>query len=181
MPFPNDDELGPDLQEIAHRLRTERAQASPLELDRLKLRAQAQAAGGRRTAPLKGRKMRSHATVLALAAVLIGGTTAGGIALQSSSDESSNPSAAASQYSARSLAPGFYCNQAGASKKRVPGQRGTQFSECVRRVNRARANPNMEAARACRGLSRKRKPGSRRSSYGKCIVAVQRQRRDERS
>src|SRR4051794_41793532 len=76
------DRLPEHLLEVADRLREERVSVSPLELDELKLRAKAQAARGRRSSTLgrKGLPLRSRAVTLALTALLIGGTTAGGIA-----------------------------------------------------------------------------------------------------
>src|SRR4051794_35503813 len=77
----NQDRLPEHLLEVADRLREERVSVSPLELDELKLRAKAQAAGGRRsTIGSKGLPLRSRVVTLALTALLIGGTTAGGIA-----------------------------------------------------------------------------------------------------
>ena len=78
----HEDRLPEHLLEVADRLREERVQVSPLELDQIKLRARAQAARGRRSSTLgrKGLPLRSRVVTLALTALLIGGTTAGGIA-----------------------------------------------------------------------------------------------------
>src|SRR4051794_25585716 len=75
----NEDRLPEDLLEIAEMLRAERVSATPLELDELKLRAKAQASG-RRSYGLRGAPLRSRVVTLALTALVIGGTTAGGIA-----------------------------------------------------------------------------------------------------
>src|SRR3954468_10412433 len=85
------------LLEVADRLRQERVSASPLELDQLKLRARAQAAHGRRSPEVgrKGLALRSRVVTLAVTALLIGGTTAGGIAV---SGGNGNQNASQSQY-----------------------------------------------------------------------------------
>src|SRR3954454_11674231 len=75
----NQDRLPEHLLEVAEMLREERVSASPLEMDELKLRARAQAARGRRSNHgMKGLPLRSRVVTLALTALLIGGTTAGG-------------------------------------------------------------------------------------------------------
>ena len=74
----NEDSLPGDLSEVAERLRSERAEASSLDLDRIKTRAMASAA----TSRTKGFqvKSRSIATLLtvALMAAGTGGVIAGG-------------------------------------------------------------------------------------------------------
>jgi hypothetical protein len=73
-----DDELG----SVARRLTENRADATPLELDSIKQRAIAQAASTP-TSKLNSRKgtlMRSRLVTLVVTIMLIGGTTAGGVA-----------------------------------------------------------------------------------------------------
>ena len=98
----HEDRLPEHLLEVADRLREERVSVSPLELDQIKLRARAQAARGRRSSKLgpKGRPLRSRVVTLALTALLIGGTTAGGIA----ANGGGNGNSASSQYK-----PGMGC------------------------------------------------------------------------
>lgn len=91
------DGLPDDLREVADRLREQRADASPLELDQIKTRARAQAQSARPSTG--GMRARSRAITVVLTALLIGGTTAGGIAATSN-----NGSAANSQYR-----PGLGC------------------------------------------------------------------------
>src|SRR4051812_50093890 len=74
----NEDRIPEQLLEVAERLREERVVVTPLELDELKLRARAQAAGGIKSGSRKGLPLRSRVVTLALTALLIGGTTAGG-------------------------------------------------------------------------------------------------------
>ena len=78
----HEDQLPPDLADIAAQLRAERPTATPLELDRIKLQAKSQRARGAGTLfpRMKGTPMRSRAVTLILTVLLIGGTTAGGLA-----------------------------------------------------------------------------------------------------
>src|ERR687883_340548 len=77
----HDDDLPPELRDIAEQLRAERATFSPLERDELKQRALRQAAShGRRLPGMGGRSTRSRALTLIVSALLLGGTTAGAIA-----------------------------------------------------------------------------------------------------
>ena len=72
---PNEERLPVELEEFGQRLRDERPQPSPLELDRIKTRAMTQAS--RATSPrMKGRPMKSRlASILVVAGLLVGGTT----------------------------------------------------------------------------------------------------------
>ena len=97
----NEDRIPEQLLEVAERLREERVSVTPLELDQLKLRARAQAAGGTRSGSRKGLPLRSRVVTLALTALLIGGTTAGGIA---AAGGGGNGNSAGSQYR-----PGMGC------------------------------------------------------------------------
>jgi hypothetical protein len=111
----NEDRLPDELLDVADRLREQRAEFNPIELDRIKLRAQAQAS---RPAPSawrikRGTPMRSRVVTLALTALLIGGTTAGGIAASSSSNGNS---AAQSQYR-----PGLGCGDKNHTHTGPPG------------------------------------------------------------
>src|SRR3954447_6702691 len=97
----NEDQIPEQLLEVAERLREERATVTPLQLDELKLRARAQAAGGMTSGSTKGLPLRSRVVTLALTALLIGGTTAGGIAVAGGGG---NGNSASSQYK-----PGMGC------------------------------------------------------------------------
>src|SRR5947208_16529080 len=110
----HEDRLPEHLHEVADRLREERVSVSPLELDELKLRAQAQAARGRRSSTLgpKGLHVRSRVVTLALTALLIGGTTAGGIAAAGGGQGNS----ASSQYK-----PGLGCGDTNHTHPGPPG------------------------------------------------------------
>src|SRR4051794_20194825 len=91
------DDLPEDLDWVARYLREERTTLDPLELDRIKLQAKARSS---RFRPPKRMLLRSRLLTLALAALLIGGTTAGGIAAEGGGDGN----AAQSQYR-----PGLGC------------------------------------------------------------------------
>ncbi len=98
----NETQLPDALREVAEHLREQRAYAGPLDLDRIKLQAKAQAS--RRPSimsPRRGTPMKSRVATLALTALLIGGTTAGGIAAGGGGN---NGNSANSQYK-----PGMGC------------------------------------------------------------------------
>jgi hypothetical protein len=84
--------LPDELREIEEKLRAARPSFSELELDQLKLRTMASASSAR---PLRGKPMKSRILTLAVAALLIGGTTGGAIAAGGASN---SPNAAKSQY-----------------------------------------------------------------------------------
>jgi hypothetical protein len=75
-------EHGPDdLNEVVERLRAERTEATPLELDRIKLRAMSQASGGRGSRQRRTLIMRSKmVTMLLVLGLIAGGGGAGVIA-----------------------------------------------------------------------------------------------------
>jgi hypothetical protein len=99
---PREDHRPPDdLHDIAERLRRERAEATPLELDRMKLLAMNRAATGASTSRPKGRLARSRlaSPVLAGALLLAGiAAIAGGTGEIPLSSGGSNASSANSQY-----------------------------------------------------------------------------------
>src|SRR4051794_32255127 len=73
----DDRQLSQDLEAIASRLRSERHEASPLELDTIKQRVMAR---GARPSTTKGRPMRSRALVGILSLLVMAGGTGGVIA-----------------------------------------------------------------------------------------------------
>src|SRR5436853_4445111 len=88
----NEGQLPDELQEVAERLRENRYEASPLELDEIKMRTMARARSSRKEGTFV--KSRSIAVVLALA-LMAGGT--GGVLATSGGGGNGN-SAAKSQY-----------------------------------------------------------------------------------
>lgn len=94
----NRDRTPADLVKIAQRVRDERPVATPLELDRIKLRArnQAQRSGTSSYASQKGKLMKSRLALTAMIAVgLMMGTTGATLAISGSSGSGS---AATNQY-----------------------------------------------------------------------------------
>ena len=88
----NDDSLPGDLTEVAERLRSERAEASSLDLDRIKTRAMANAA----TSRTKGFQVKSRSIATLLTLALMAAGTGGVIA--ASSGGGNTPPASTSQY-----------------------------------------------------------------------------------
>ena len=77
----NSEHLPDDLREVAERLRSHRAEAAPLELDRIKLRAMSQASRGRNSRQGRTILMRSKlVTMLLVLGLVAGGGGAGVIA-----------------------------------------------------------------------------------------------------
>src|SRR3954468_2236791 len=94
----SDQELPQDLTDVGERLRENRATASPLELDRIKLQARTRA--HRRTGSpqlRRGVTVRSRGVTLILTLLLLGGTTAGGMAWGGGGDDNGG-GAAKAQY-----------------------------------------------------------------------------------
>src|SRR3954469_6688164 len=94
----SDQELPQDLADVGERLRENRAAASPLELDRIKLQARTRA--HRRTGSpqlRRGVTVRSRGVTLILTLLLLGGTTAGGMAWGGGGDDNGD-GAAQAQY-----------------------------------------------------------------------------------
>jgi len=88
----NEDSLPGDLREVAERLRSERAEASSLDLDRIKTRAVASAA----TSRTKGFQVKSRSIATLLTLALMAAGTGGVIA--ASSGGGTSGSASTSQY-----------------------------------------------------------------------------------
>ena len=67
-------------------------------------------------------------------------------------------------------APGAYCKQAGASKKKAEGQKKSPFAECV--VGQAKVRSGKSPREACKDASKKKAAGQKKSSYATCVVAA---------
>jgi hypothetical protein len=70
----------------------------------------------------------------------------------------------------RLAAPGVYCKEAGASKKKAEGQKKSPFAECV--VGQAKARKGKSAREACKSASKKHVKGQKKSSFATCVVAA---------
>jgi hypothetical protein len=73
---------------------------------------------------------------------------------------------------------GKYCQ--GKSKKHVKGEKGTEFSRCVKAMARAAHNSSLTPRQACKGLSKKHVKGEKGTEFSRCVVAAAHLRRDER-
>lgn len=68
----------------------------------------------------------------------------------------------------------------GKSKKHVKGERGTEFSRCVRALRKAASNPRMAPGRVCKSESKKHVKGEKGTAFSRCVKLVAQQRREER-
>jgi hypothetical protein len=68
----------------------------------------------------------------------------------------------------------------GKSKKHVKGQKGTEFSRCVRALNKAENNPHMAPGQVCKKESRKHVKGQKGTPFSRCVKLVAQLRREER-
>jgi hypothetical protein len=79
---------------------------------------------------------------------------------------------------------GYYCR--GESKKHVEGQKGTDFSLCVRAHKRAANQPDKSAREVCRDLKvrhdrsgRHVAHGDKGTAFSRCVKSVAQQRKEE--
>ncbi len=68
----------------------------------------------------------------------------------------------------------------GKSKKHVKGQKGTEFSRCVRALKKATNNPNMAPGQVCKHESKEHVKGQKGTAFSRCVKLVVQQRRAER-
>ena len=72
---------------------------------------------------------------------------------------------------------GYYCR--GKSKRHVKGEKGTEFSRCVKALAQAGKNPGLHPKKACKGLSKKHvKGGEKGTEFSRCVKTVNQMRRD---
>jgi hypothetical protein len=67
-------------------------------------------------------------------------------------------------------APGVYCKEAGASKKKADGQTKSPFAECV--VGQAKARKGKSPREACKDASKKHVKGQKKTAFATCVVAA---------
>jgi hypothetical protein len=72
---------------------------------------------------------------------------------------------------------GFYCK--GQSKKHVKGEKGTDFSRCVKAMAQADHNENVNAKKACKTLSKKHVKGEKGTPFSRCVKGVNQMRREQ--
>jgi hypothetical protein len=69
----------------------------------------------------------------------------------------------------------------GKSKKHVKGEKGTEFSRCVRALKRAANNPQMAPGQVCKGESKEHVEGSEKgTAFSRCVRSVVKLRQEER-
>jgi hypothetical protein len=66
------------------------------------------------------------------------------------------------------IPPGQYCK--GVSKKKIPGQKGTPFSQCVKAMAQINKKPSLAPSQACASL-KKFKGASNKSKANKAFKA----------
>lgn len=64
----------------------------------------------------------------------------------------------------------------GQSKKHVPGQKGTPFSQCVNALAKVDRGETASPKKACKALSKKHVKGQKGTPYSRCVVAAAKQR-----
>jgi len=62
---------------------------------------------------------------------------------------------------------GYYCK--GESKKRVEGQKGTPFSQCVRGMKKLAKNETDSPRKACKSESKKHLKGEKGTPFSRCV------------
>jgi hypothetical protein len=78
---------------------------------------------------------------------------------------------------AQAKAYGRYCQ--GKSKKHVKGEKGTEFSRCVRAMAKAATNEDLSPGQACKGLSKKHVKGGKGTEFSRCVKAAAKLRSDQ--
>lgn len=68
----------------------------------------------------------------------------------------------------------------GKSKKHVKGEKGTEFSRCVRALKKAANKPHMPPGRVCKDGSKEHVKGEKGTAFSRCVKLVAQQRREER-
>ncbi len=80
---------------------------------------------------------------------------------------------------AQAKAYGRYCNEKGASKKHVKGEKGTEFSRCVKAMAKAANEEKTNPAKDCKGLSKKHEKGKKGTEFSRCVSAAAKLRKDK--
>ncbi|HEX5989355.1 MAG TPA: hypothetical protein VFY75_03975 [Solirubrobacterales bacterium] len=71
---------------------------------------------------------------------------------------------------------GYYCQ--GKSKKHVKGEKGTEFSRCVRTMRQA-DNQDLTPRQACKDKNKKHVKGEKGTEFSRCVKAVAQMRKDK--
>jgi hypothetical protein len=67
----------------------------------------------------------------------------------------------------------------GKSKKHVKGEKGTEFSRCVKALKKAAAHPHMPPGRVCKGKSKEHVKGQQGTEFSRCVKAVAKLRKHQ--
>jgi hypothetical protein len=78
---------------------------------------------------------------------------------------------------AQAKAYGRYCQ--GESKKHVKGEKGTEFSRCVRKMAQAAHQEHKSPGQVCKGESKKHVKGEKGTEFSRCVTAVAKLREDQ--
>lgn len=81
-------------------------------------------------------------------------------------------------HNGKAKAYGRHCQ--GESKKHEKGQKGTDFSRCVRNMAQAANHKAMAPGRVCKGESKKHEKGEKGTEFSRCVHDVVKLRQEER-
>jgi hypothetical protein len=79
---------------------------------------------------------------------------------------------------AQAKAYGRYCQ--GESKKHVKGEKGTEFSRCVKNMAQAATQKSKAPGQICKGESKKHVKGEKGTEFSRCVKNVVELRKQER-
>jgi hypothetical protein len=118
--------------------------------------------------------MRSITLISVLVAIGIGSTSALARSTKQPSHPGHGAAGATGATGATGAAPhgkayGWYCRNE--SKKHVPGQKGTPFSQCVTAMAKLKNGKSSSPAAACANLSKTHTPGQPGTPYSRCVSA----------
>jgi hypothetical protein len=69
----------------------------------------------------------------------------------------------------------------GESKKHVKGEKGTEFSRCVKNMAQAAKHKGMAPGRVCKGESKEHTKGEKGTDFSRCVKDVVALRKEERA
>jgi len=113
-------------------------------------------------------------TVLSIGALIIPVASATAGTHPDHPDQAKGPK---TEKASKAKAYGKYCQTQ--SKKRVEGQKGTDFSRCVNALAKADKDDSVGAREACRDLSKKHVKGEKGTPFSRCVVGVAQMRKSE--
>src|SRR4051812_11786902 len=70
--------------------------------------------------------------------------------------------------------PGQFCKGQNLSKKHIPGQKGTPFSQCVTAMAKLQRNDSLSPAQACVSLKKAKGKAAKKAAkqaFNKCVAA----------